>query len=337
MKFTSLAPRIVQHLMAVGDPKSGKSTLVSQLAELGFKLLWISIDNGHQVLSKLSQKGQENIDIIVLPDTKDFPVAVTTCLKLLTGKECNICNSHGQVDCSMCKKDNRSFSRYSLNELAHDPENTWIVVIDPISQLADSAMNFVCKGEKDDFKAGYDEYRTWMNIMVKMLSNIQQAPYNICCIAHLVETEMEDGKKKLVPMVGSGPFSRKVGGYFDHIVYCDINNMKHNFGSATTYKGTALTGSRSDIKIEDMKDKPSLLPFFNGIIKKAKDIEVAEDLVGLKVLAEDKEALVPVEEKIDTSIPGAGVVTEMHSVASTSSQTTSALDALAKLRQGKKQ
>lgn len=329
MKFTSLAPRIVQHLMVVGDPKSGKSTLVSELAERGFKLLWISIDNGHAVLSKLSQKAQEHIDIIVLPDTKDFPVAVTTCLKLLTGKECNICDGHGQVDCTMCKKDNRSFSRYSLNELANDPENTWIVVIDPVSQLADSAMNFVCKGEKDDFKAGYDEYRTWMNIMVKMLSNIQQAPYNVICIAHLVETEMEDGKKKLVPMVGSGPFSRKVGGYFDHIVYCDINNLRHNFGSATTYKGTALTGSRTDVKIEDMKDKPSLLPFFNGLIKKAKDVEAAESLVGLKV-SKDKEALAPAAEEniVDTSIPAAGVVTSMHSTSSPSSDTVSMLEKL---------
>lgn len=340
MKFTDLAIRIPQHVIIGGDPKSGKSTLVAQLAEQGFKLLWFSLDNGHSVLAKLSKKAQENIEIIVLPDTKDFPVAIDTIKKVLTKSgEHKICDRHGQVSCLTCVKEGSSFSIVDLLKLANDPENTWIVVIDNISQLADSGENYVRKAGKlaDDDKTEWDHYSHWQFLMKSCMSAIQVAPYNIICLAHLVESEMEDGKKKLVPMVGSSVYSRKVGGYFDHVVFIEIENMSHKAASASTFRASVLTGSRADVVLEKQA-KMTLLPFFDGTFKK---VEQAGDIKHAQEILAKTSNVEPVSTvsgstsgiahnngngAINNDQPGAGVVTNMHSPSS------NALAALQKLR-----
>lgn len=258
MKLTELAKRKAQHVICFGDPKSGKSELVGKLATK-FKLLWFSIDNGHDVLFKLPQAAQENIEIVVLPDTKDYPIAIETLLKVFTGAPLEICVAHGKVACMLCKKDSLPSSHVCLSNLSAEH----IVCVDHISQVADSAMNHITKDQPDTFKPGYTEFRIQGTLMSKILTNIQQASYHVCCIAHCAETEMEDGKKKIVPLVGSIPFSRNSGKYFDHMVHFDVRNAKHVFGSATTYIPNIVTGSRSDIAIESMKEI-SLIPFFSG-------------------------------------------------------------------------
>src|SRR6266436_8105434 len=112
MKLSELLRNTSSHAILFGDSKSGKSTLISKLAENGFHLIWVSLDNGHGVLHKLSLKAQENIDIIVLPDVKNFPVAIDTCRKLLGGEEVSICHAHGIVGCTPCKTHKQAFSSY---------------------------------------------------------------------------------------------------------------------------------------------------------------------------------------------------------------------------------
>lgn len=262
-----VAARKVQHLMLFGDPKSGKTELAGTLAYIFDCVVWISIDNGHEVLFKLPKEQQHKILLIKLPDTKEFPVATDTCLKIVSGAECNICVKHGQVRCATCVR-NKETAWDTINVSTFGPRD--IIVFDHVSQLADSSMNFIMKNKALDVKPGWDEYWYQGAIMSKFFSNIQQAPYNLVCIAHTCETEMEDGSKKLVPLVGTVPFSRNVGKYFDHIIYCRVANRKHNFGSATTYLASVLTGSRGDIILEaqDKKNeesmRPTLLPFFEG-------------------------------------------------------------------------
>jgi hypothetical protein len=44
-------------------------------------------------------------------------------------------------------------------------------------------------------------------------------------------------------------------------VYAEIKNRKHAFGSSTGY-GSMLTGSRTDVAVENTKTAPSLLAIF---------------------------------------------------------------------------
>lgn len=251
--------RTYQHVMLMGNPGSGKSTLAAALASK-YKLIWFSCDNGHAVIDKLTEQEKDNIEEIILPDTRDYPIAAATLMVALEGKKCRICDAHGAIDCTICRgKEPDAFTTVELNNLDH---NT-IVVVDNLGQLSDSIMNRITKNQPVDYKPKLDDWGSLNFHCKKVLTDIQQARFNIVCIAHCAEEKFEDGTTKaIVPMVGSGPFSAKVSGYFDHVIHCSVRNNRHQFGSSTLYQMGVLTKSRTDIKIEDAA-KPSLDMFFS--------------------------------------------------------------------------
>jgi hypothetical protein len=320
MKLTDLAHRRAQHLMLFGPSKSGKSTLVSKLALQGFNLVWISLDNGHDVLFKLPPEAQERIEIIVLPDTKNFPVAMDTCRKLISGGQISICHMHGIVNCTACSKHMLESSQYWFKNL---PSNT-IVVFDHLTQLTDSCMALICKDKPVDYKPKLDDWGSLRFYMTELMSNFQQAPYNLVCIAQVMETEMDDGKKLLTPQVGSREFGKSVGSYFDHIVYSEVHNLSHKAGSKSTFRATVLTGSRGDIAIEEQAPKElSLAPFFSSALAEVSQAQVPRlngeeaaatvlNFVGEKPVTKESApppALIAVPNE---NAPQAGKSTSMH-------------------------
>ena len=245
MKLTEKKVSTVHRVLLFGPPKSGKTELTGKLSE-HFNLLWFDLENGYTTLLKLPTAQQEKINIISLPDTRSFPIAIETMLKVIKGGAVNICEAHGKVSCQLCKKDNLATVDVNLNSLGADT----VVVIDSLTQLTNSAIAHITKGEPDDYKMQYDDWGNLGKLMDIVLSHIQQAPYNIVCISHETEAELEDGKKKIVPVAGTRNFSRGVAKYFDHVIYCEVKNKKHVAGSATDYSMNILTGSRTDAKLE---------------------------------------------------------------------------------------
>jgi hypothetical protein len=262
MKASQETARQVNHILIQGEPLTGKSTLASKMAELGWNLIWFSMDGNHSILSKLSKAAQDRVTLIRLPDTREFPIAADVIRKVSKYplEDCNICDNHGMVNCSVCQKVNLPFELINLGRL---PQNT-IVVWDNLSQLSDSFINLITKNKPVDYKLQLDDWGSLRFHMMDILNRIKVAPYNLICISHSIEALDEAGNKKLMPMVGSAEFSRKVAGYFDDVIFLSLSNNKHRQGSSTTYTHQAVVGSRRDIKIEDMKE-PSLAPFFNWI------------------------------------------------------------------------
>jgi hypothetical protein len=258
MKLTEKKLSKTHRVLVFGEPKSGKTEIVGGLSK-EFDLLYFDLENGFATLLKLPPAQQERIDLISIPDTKVFPIAIETMLKVVTGMRTEICEKHGKVNCPLCKKDSLPTTVVELNTL---PDST-IVVVDSLTQLANSAMNHLTKTQDDTYKPEWTDYRNQGQLMDKFLSQIQQASYNICCITHVVETELEDGRKKLVPVAGTTAFSRNTAKYFDHVVFCEVKNRKHNFASSTLYSNTVVTGSRTGIEVEK-REVPTLLDVFKS-------------------------------------------------------------------------
>lgn len=251
-----------QHILVYGDPSVGKSTLVSKLAEAGYSLKWLSLDNGHHILQKLSPAAQERVELYNIPDTRGYPVGVDTLRVLLDRKNLHICDLHGKQDCGPCKAATKTFSDLDLTTLTKQD----IIVIDNLSQFSASVQSLVVKDKAIDYKLQLDDWGALKFHLEKYLTDIQQYPFNIVCIAHAVEEEMVDKTKKIMPAVGSSTFAPKVGGFFDHVIYCNIQGGSHKFGSKSTYRPAIITKSRSDVVIETMAEA-SLVPFFDGTIK----------------------------------------------------------------------
>lgn len=242
-------------VLIFGGPKTGKSQLAGELAEY-YNIIWVDMENGHEVLFKFPEKWQERIELINLPDTRSYPIAVETALKMVKGPV-SICEEHGKVSCMICKRAEAEVVDVDLNSLDHNS----VVVFDSLTQLSNSAIANITKNEPDDYKLTYNDWGNLGKLLDIFLSHIQQAGYNVIVISHEVEAETEGKKKTLVPVGGTRNFSRNIAKYFDHVIYAERKNKKHVFGSSTQYATNILTGSRTDATIEDL-EKPSLLAIF---------------------------------------------------------------------------
>lgn len=260
MKLSKMTPETTHRVIVYGGPKVGKTELVGALSST-YNLLWFDVERGYATLTKLPPAQQERIEIISLPDTRDYPIAIETLLKVFSGARVDICEKHGKVSCMLCKKDTAPFTSVCLNEL----DSSTIVVVDSLTQVAVSAIANITKGQGDDYKYTYDDYRKQGTLMDKLLSNMQQARYNLCVITHEVEVELDDGRKKIVPCAGTTNFSRNTAKYFDHVIYAQVSNKKHSFGSSTTFGISLVTGSRTDVAVEKSVT-PTLLDVFKDAV-----------------------------------------------------------------------
>ena len=218
---------------------------------------------------KLPADQQERIEVIAIPDTRSFPIAIETCLKAIKGGKGTVCEVHGKWNCMTCAKTplETPATPVCLSELPLDT----IVVFDSLTQLTNSAISHITKNQPDDYKLDYEDWGNLGKLMDIFLSHVQQAGFHVVCISHETEAEMEDGKKKLVPTAGTRAFSRNTAKYFDEVIYCEVKNKRHVAGSSTTYNGNILTGSRTGTTLETQGDA-SLISIFEGTGNKGSSI-----------------------------------------------------------------
>lgn len=260
MKFSQMKATIEQRVCLFGPPKVGKTLLAGMLAKR-YKLLFFSLENGHSVLAQVPEEFHDRIEIINIRDSKDYPIAIETMLKVVKGKEVFICHAHSKVACPICTKNNpEARDRVCLDEVGLDT----IVIYDSLTQLTQSALAHITKSQPDDYKCQLDDWGNLKLLMEKFMSALQVAKYNLVAISHEEEVKFEDGRIKIVPVSGSSNSSRNTAKYFDHVVYCNVVNKKHVVGSATDYSTSVLTGSRTNVKLEANKEGGDLLELFTN-------------------------------------------------------------------------
>lgn len=273
-KLSSIAnSKHPQKVLVFGPPKSGKTQLLGELAE-EFNLIWFDIEHGADTLLKLPQEYKENIELISVQDTIDYPRAHATIDKIVKGGDFHICDDHGSIDCTICTKNmEASWSNIHIPTSISDGGTETIVVIDSASQLTTS-VNSTCNKHlnssitldwaptrKDkDSMAEYDYQMKYLN---RIFSSIQNAPFHVAVTAHEIEAEREDGGVRIVPSIGTKNYAISVSKYFGHIIYMDKVNLQHKAYSDTAYSNKIITGSRLDVALEGM-NKMSLLPIFKG-------------------------------------------------------------------------
>lgn len=282
MKLTLKQAANSHRVVVYGPPKVGKTQLVGSLASQ-FKLIWFDLESGYNTLLKLPPEQQANIELIGIPDSKVYPIAVETLLKAFSGRKGTICDEHGKWDCALCKKDSKPVVEFCLNEVPADT----IVVVDSLTQFTVSAIANITRNQPEDYKMQFDDWGNLRAIVEKLLSCVQAAKCSIVCISHEEEVELEDGRKKIVPVCGSSKSSRNTAKYFDHVVYCEVKNRKHGAASSTTFSNNILTGSRTDVMLESL-ESPTLLQIFTQNPKQVNETPATNALSALKGMVAKK-------------------------------------------------
>ena len=177
-KLSTTKPSGTQRVLVYGPPKVGKTQLVGALAE-HFNLIWFDLENGHDTLYKFPHEWQERIELISLPDSRSFPVAAETMLKVIKGDEHSICELHGKIFCMDCMKHGRPSTKVRLDSTLG--ENT-IVVIDSLTQLSTSFIAHMTKDRDDLYKMQTDDWGNLSKLVEIFLSHVQAAKFNIICI-----------------------------------------------------------------------------------------------------------------------------------------------------------
>ena len=77
MKLSQAKPSATQSVLVFGPPKCGKTQLVGQLATK-YKLIWFDLENGSATLHKLPPEAQDRVELISLPDSRSYPIAIET-------------------------------------------------------------------------------------------------------------------------------------------------------------------------------------------------------------------------------------------------------------------
>lgn len=260
-KLSSLSPSTTQRVLLYGPPKTGKTEIAGALST-DFDLLWFDLEAGKDTLFKLPRAQQDRINVISLPDTRGWPIAAETMLKVVKGAICAICEEHGKVNCLPCLKLSKPIETICLATL---PPGT-IVVIDSGTQLTSSFIAHITKEQDEMYKMQTDDWGHVAKFVDMFLSYLQQLKCHIILITHETEAELEDGKSRVVPVMGSRNSSRNVSKYFDHVVYAQVKNGKHQFGSSTLYQNNITTGSRSGAFLEKQTN-PSLLDIMKGNVQ----------------------------------------------------------------------
>ena len=96
MKLSQAKPSATQSVLVFGPPKCSKTQLVGQLATQ-YKLIWFDLENGSATLHKLPPEAQDRVELISLPDSRSYPIAIETCLKVIKGTPCVIDEETGKV------------------------------------------------------------------------------------------------------------------------------------------------------------------------------------------------------------------------------------------------
>lgn len=244
-------------ILVYGPPKIGKTWLVGKLAEI-LRLHWVDGEDGIKTLMNpecLAPQFRANVNLIRVPDTQSHPILIETLLKIMKGGDVYVCFDHGVCNCPECSRNEAA--RWAVVNVDKFTA-TDALVIDSVSQVALSAMHRVTApqiakdiaNDKADYKPDWEDYRKQGFLLDRLFTMVQAAPFNVICISHEQLVEMEDGKKKIVPIGGTSNFSKTFAKYFDEVVYCDKVNGRHVAYSSSTYSNSIITGSRAGILVE---------------------------------------------------------------------------------------
>ncbi len=232
-------------MILLGDSGSGKSGALASLADAGYNLRVLDIDNGLDVLSNVLKDPKGGYGKEALGRVKY--VTITDPMKAVGGKL--VPNK-----ATVWQRAIKLLDNWKVEEKQADgtmkvfedlgPISTWgerdVLVIDSLTFLCNAAMNFVLsmnarlgqQPHQSDWYAG----QQMVESLLQMLYD-ENVKCNVIVIAHVTYIGEDNGPQKGYPASLGKALSPKIGRYFNTVV------MAKASGSGTGVKRKIVTNS----------------------------------------------------------------------------------------------
>lgn len=226
-------------VLLYGPPKGGKTWQAAKLAEKK-KLVVLDIERGWRTALQFPKAVQENILLVQLQDTPQQPQAIGSIQQLVKGGLFKVCHEHGTFRCPKCASD--SINDIITLDMLRAPDT--ILVIDSLTQLTSSAVNYVLSTKKEGVGMLIQDWGTVVQMIDYILGMLQGLGINILCISHMQDVSKENDPTMLVPVAGTTKYSINVAKFFDAVVLAQYANLKYRVSVTMGSFGSAVLGCR---------------------------------------------------------------------------------------------
>lgn len=236
-KLSNHQSSITTKMLNLGDPGSGKTGALASLAEAGYNLRIIDLDNGLDILKNLLAAKPEAEARVEFETITDKMRSVGG--KLMPAKATVWTRAVGLLQ--DWKTDSANFGAVS----------TWgtkdILVIDSLTHLANAAMNFQLQMNARLGQA--PQQQDWYQAQQLLLGLIQTlydegVKCNVIINCHVVFIGEEGGPQRGYPATLGKALSPQIGSYFNSIV------MSKTTGTGANEKHRILTRSNGGIELK---------------------------------------------------------------------------------------
>lgn len=259
----------VIHAICIGNSGAGKTGALAGLAEEGYKVRVLALEEGTEILSNLlaGKAGFDNID-------------VESCVDVM--------HLHGPNKL-MKAKDATAFPK-AMNTVANWPgfgsPTGWgpdsVLVIDTMTSLGRACMNhvFKMKGKLGDVsvesvKVSQPDWGDAMKLQEDFISMLQSLPCHVIVNSHItfVTPDGESADKGYPSALGS-KLPPKIGGYFNHQLFYTTQGMGLNKQRGISTKSALLIDTKTSApgKVKDWYPLDPAKPLEGGLRQYFKDV-----------------------------------------------------------------
>ena len=232
----------VTKMMLIGDNGSGKSGAVASLADAGYNIRMLDLDNGIDVLASLLKDPKAGYKREAL-DRVEYET-ITDKMKNVNGKLI-------PTKASVWQRSVKLLDNWETETAKFGPISSWtprdVLVIDSLTMLSTGAMNFICAmnarlGQKP-FQSDYGDAQNLVESLMQMLYD-DGVNCNVIVNTHITYIGEDGGAQRGYPSCVGKQLPQKIGRYFNSIV------MARSVGSGTAVKRKILTNSQPMIELK---------------------------------------------------------------------------------------
>ncbi len=251
-----------------GEPVTGKTEILLELAEAGYNIDYINLDNNMGVFDNASDKVIEHINNISVNDSLNKMNKAIFFEQLITQPAVKVCGAHGYIDCTQCKNEGGDSILYNPSKSDAD-----IIAIDSVSAYLESAM-IKSKGDSVTAKTTFNNFGE-QGLHVDVLNHFVKAcPTNVIVISHILQmanTLRENYTDDFYPMFGTRPKSKRCMSVYSHVIKSIVDKDTYQLTKSKTHYATL----RDDALEKRLKGKKRL-EILATILGKPKSVSTEE-------------------------------------------------------------